>query len=48
MTDQRKGQIAYAILKYRMGKEGIPLNREELKRSIGNLVMGSVPNKNLT
>ena len=37
MTDVRKGQIAYALLKYRMGKEGVPLNREELQRSVGNI-----------
>ncbi len=36
MTDIRKGEIALAILRYRMRKEGIHLN-ENLKRELGNL-----------
>jgi len=36
MTDIRKGEIALAILKYRMQKEGIHLG-PNLKRELGNV-----------
>lgn len=37
MDPKRKGEIAYALLKHRASKEGVTLNREEFRRSVGNL-----------
>jgi hypothetical protein len=36
MTSQRKGEVAYALWKYRMGREGIRLN-SDIKREFGNV-----------
>ena len=41
LNPERKGEIAYILLKRRMGKEGLHLNRNEFKRSLG----GDIANK---
>jgi len=37
MDEKRKGEIALALLKYRMGREGIRLT-PDIKRELGNVV----------
>ncbi len=36
MDEKRKGEIAWVLLKYRMGREGIRLN-PDIKRDLGNV-----------
>ena len=36
MTEERKGEIAFALLKYRMRREGIRLT-PEINRELGNM-----------
>ena len=36
MDKKRKGEIAFALLKYRIGREGIRLT-PDIKRDLGNL-----------
>jgi hypothetical protein len=36
MDEKRKGEIALALLKYRMGREGIRLT-PDIKRDLGNI-----------
>jgi hypothetical protein len=48
LTEARKNEIAYALLKLRMSKERTPLSEVELKRSLGNLAKDTgVPSEEL-
>lgn len=49
LTKERKGEIAYILLKHKMQQEGVPLKSGELKRSLGNIAKATgIDEKELT